>query len=248
MSVTSVLLSPTATRAPLARSFSGEMPTVVVPSGGFAARAAAASRGVSVTAGTGATGSHLVRHLAWTPGERPSWLEGVHSIAYVVEATPERTATAREEVTGLALRTIAKVVGMPERAIGLGRRIRLRLGARKAAIKRATSRNPDGTLTMWIGEGKRAGATTVHEYAHALDMTLETESAGGIGRPGFIAVRECASMRYDPEDVLARVREKAKLGEEAVHDYAEGGWVNDVKAMRPIPIAISMISRSRQAS
>ena len=55
-SVTSVLLSPTATRVPPARSFSGEVPTVVVPSGGFAARAAAASRGVTVTRATGATG------------------------------------------------------------------------------------------------------------------------------------------------------------------------------------------------
>lgn len=140
-----------------------------------------------------------------------------------MEGAPERTATAREEVTGLALRTISKVIGIPERAIGLGGRIRLRLDTRKVAIKRATLRNPDGTLTMWIGEGERAGTTTVHEYAHPLDMTLVTESAGGIRRPGFIAVRECASMRYDSEDVLAWMREKAKLGEAAVHDYAEGG-------------------------
>ena len=80
---------------------------------------------------------------------------------------------------GLALGIIAKVIGMAERAIGLGGRIRLRLGATKAAINGATSRNPDGTLTMWVGEGEGAGATAVHEYAHALDMTLETDSAGG---------------------------------------------------------------------
>ena len=95
-SVTSVLLSPTATRAAPARSFSGETPTVVVPSGGFAARAAAASGDVTVTTGTGAIGSHLVRGLAWTPGERPSWLGGVHSIACIVHAHAAVRSFGRE--------------------------------------------------------------------------------------------------------------------------------------------------------